>query len=40
MSDTKKSGYAIRAGNTKWYNCAHCDAGYMDQECTCEENEE
>ena len=28
------------AGNTKWYNCAHCDAGYPDQECTCEENEE
>ena len=23
------------AGNTKWYNCAHCDAGYPDQECTC-----
>ena len=22
-------------GNTKWYNCAHCDAGYPDQECTC-----
>ena len=21
--------------NTKWYNCAHCDAGYPDQECTC-----
>jgi len=26
--------------NTKWYNCAHHDAGYPDQECTCEENEE
>ena len=23
----------------KWYNCAHCDAGYPDQECTCEEEE-
>ena len=22
-------------GDTKWYNCAHCDAGYPDQECTC-----
>ena len=19
-----------------WYNCAHCEAGYPDQECTCE----
>ena len=25
---------------SKWYNCAHCDAGYPDQECTCKENEE
>ena len=25
---------------SKWYNCAHCDAGYPDQECTCEESEE
>ena len=25
---------------SKWYNCAHCDAGYPDQECTCRENEE
>ena len=25
---------------SKWYNCAHCDAGYTDQECTCKENEE
>jgi hypothetical protein len=25
---------------SKWYNCAHCDAGYPDQECTCNENEE
>ena len=24
---------------SKWYNCAHCDAGYPDQECTCEEQE-
>ena len=24
--------------NSKWYNCAHHDAGYPDQECTCEEN--
>ena len=23
--------------NTKWYNCAHCDAGYQDQECTCDD---
>ncbi len=22
--------------NSKWYNCAHCDAGYPDQECTCD----
>jgi len=21
---------------SKWYNCAKCDAGYEDQECTCE----
>ncbi len=26
--------------SSKWYNCAHCDAGYPDQECTCKENEE
>jgi len=25
---------------SKWYDCAHCDAGYPDQECTCEESEE
>ena len=25
---------------TKWYNCPRCDAGYPDQECVCEENEE
>ena len=25
---------------SKWYDCAHCDAGYPDQECTCKENEE
>jgi hypothetical protein len=24
--------------NSKWYNCAKCDAGYPDQECTCREN--
>ena len=24
---------------SKWYNCAHCDAGYPDQECTCESEE-
>jgi len=24
---------------SKWYNCAHCDAGYPDQECTCENEE-
>lgn len=21
--------------NTKWYNCAYCEAGYPDQGCTC-----
>lgn len=21
---------------SKWYDCAHCDAGYLEQECTCE----
>jgi len=21
--------------DSKWYTCAHCDAGYPDQECTC-----
>jgi hypothetical protein len=21
---------------SKWYNCAHCDAGYPDQECICD----
>ena len=26
--------------NSKWYNCAHHDAGYPDQECTCEEHNE
>ena len=25
---------------TTWYNCAKCDAGYMDQECTCDNNQE
>ena len=25
---------------SKWYNCPHCDAGYPDQECICEEIEE
>lgn len=24
---------------SKWYNCAHCDAGYPDQECTCKSEE-
>ena len=24
--------------NSNWYNCAHCDAGYPDQECTCKES--
>jgi len=22
--------------STKWYNCAKCEGGYEDQECTCE----
>ena len=22
---------------TSWYNCAHCEAGYDDQKCTCEQ---
>ena len=22
--------------NTNWYSCAHCDAGYADQECVCD----
>jgi len=30
----------MRTVLTLWYNCAHCDAGYPDQECTCKENEE
>lgn len=21
---------------TTWYKCAHCDAGYLNQECTCD----
>ena len=21
----------------QWYRCARCDAGYQDQQCTCEE---
>ena len=25
---------------SKWYDCAHCDAGYLDQECTCNKEEE
>ena len=35
--DIKKSADKVinQHGNTKWYNCAHCDAGYPDQECTC-----
>ena len=32
---------ALGAKDTsKWYNCAHHDAGYPDQECTCDESEE
>ena len=32
---------ALGAKDTsRWYNCAHCDAGYPDQECTCDESEE
>jgi hypothetical protein len=23
---------------SKWYDCAKCDAGYEDQQCTCEES--
>jgi hypothetical protein len=23
--------------NSRWYDCAHCDAGYPDQECSCQE---
>ena len=31
---------ALGAKDTsRWYNCAHCDAGYPDQECTCENEE-
>lgn len=25
---------------SKWYDCARCDAGYLDQECTCEKGRE
>lgn len=28
-------GYDPGYDSTKWYDCAHCDAGYVDQECTC-----
>jgi len=41
--EVREKGYDSEeedGGNTKWYNCAHCDAGYMDQECTRGENEE
>jgi len=23
--------------SVKWYDCAKCDAGYEDQQCTCKE---
>jgi len=23
---------------SKWYDCAKCDAGYEDQQCTCKES--
>lgn len=23
------------ASRSKWYDCAHCDAGYLEQACTC-----
>lgn len=23
------------SSSTKWYDCARCDAGYPDQDCTC-----
>lgn len=26
--------------NTTWYKCAHHDAGYSDQECTCDKPQE
>ena len=45
VSTETLSGVVMCSGNekkncrsTKWYNCAHCDAGYMDQECTCNNN--
>ena len=25
----------LPAVNTKWYDCAYCEAGYSDQGCTC-----
>ncbi len=35
--EVREKGYDFEDDddNTKWYNCAHCDAGYPDQECTC-----
>jgi hypothetical protein len=45
VSSETLSGVVMCSGNekkncrsTKWYDCAHCDAGYVDQECTCDNN--
>ena len=39
VSKVKKKDFGV-VDNSKWYNCAHHDAGYPDQECTCDESEE
>jgi len=31
----KKTGDMCQNCTTKWYDCAKCDVGYEDQECTC-----
>lgn len=28
----------IDIDRSRWFDCAHCDARYPDQECTCDEN--
>ena len=39
ISKVKKKNFGV-VDNSKWYNCAHHDAGYPDQECTCDESEQ
>lgn len=32
----RPAGDPLGPGASKWYECARCDAGYADQQCTCD----